>query len=184
MITTMRDFQYMLVSLLALMVCGAACSDASSSNEQAGPAATAGAPFDEVVATPRALDVSSKTLAVSGEFRSLAIDRVERLALANGTLQAHGAAASVAIDVPPGADLSRPSGRWTLVTDANLDAGKLLVFTHEESLDEVEVTLPPTDAPIRFGVFQGRGGEEVLVLAWGESSRSYCGWVQITKRGA
>ncbi len=165
--------------LIALCLAVAACSDASSSGSNASDA-TSPAPFAEVITTPRRLDVTSKSMTVRGEFRSLAVDRVEGLQLADGRLVARGSASTVLIEVPA-ADLAHATRRWTLVTDANLEAGKLLVFTHEESLDEVEVTRPPTDATVRFAVFEGRDGGEVLVLAWGESSRSYWGWVSMRK---
>jgi hypothetical protein len=132
--------------------------------------------------TPRPLTASSDTLTVNGEYAAIALDQVNGLAVENGKIAVRGANSSTLVDPPASADVTRPSRRWMLVTEADVDNKRVLVFTHEESLDDFTVELPSSEAPMRFGVFERPGGGEVLVLAWGEDSRSYWGHVTIDRR--
>jgi hypothetical protein len=118
---------------------------------------------------------------VTGELAPLPLEQVTGLAVEDGKLVVRGEEARVALDPPASADLARPSRRWALVTEAHVDDKRVLVFTHEESLDDFSVELPDSEAPVRFGVFERTGGGEVLVLAWGAAAQSYWGYVAITR---
>jgi hypothetical protein len=162
----------MLLILAALAASAAACAE----NETPAP------PPAAVDTTPRPLTVTSDTMAVKGEYAGVALEQVTGLAVDNGKLAIRGEASAVTADPPAGADISRPSRRWVLVTEADVDDKRVLVFTHEESLDDFTVELPAGEAPIRFGVFERSNGGEVLVLAWGSEGRSYWGHVAIERR--
>ena len=56
-----------------------------------------------------------------------------------------------------------------------------MTFTHETTLDDFTLDLPASDAPLRYGTLGGRSGDDVLVFAWGENSKSFWGWVTISR---
>lgn len=94
----------------------------------------------------------------------------------------HGSSSNVTIDLPASADGSRTTRHWALVTETFLEDGRRSVtFTHSESLDEFTIQLPAGSGTVRYGGFEGRDGPEVLVLAWGEESAVYWGWLTIAK---
>jgi hypothetical protein len=164
--------QWISILLLAVVTAAGACSDREPPPEPPPPADT----------TPRPLTVTSDTVTVKGEFAGVSLDQVNGLAVENGKLAIRGDASTVLVDPPAAADVTKPSRRWVLVTEADVDDKRVLVFTHEESLDDFTVELPASDAPIRFGVFERTTGGEVLVLAWGEQSRCYWGHLTIERR--
>jgi hypothetical protein len=134
--------------------------------------------------SPAAIEGSSQTLVVRGQYAPLAIERVDRLAVENGKVVARGGAESAPVPVPATADTARPNRRWALITEGLADDKRRLTFTHEESLDDFTIELPPSDAAIHYGVFSGSAGDDVMVLAWGEGSRSYSAYVTIVKAAA
>src|SRR5262249_53688821 len=123
----------------------------------------------------------SKTLSVRGQFTPLAIDEVAGVSLKDGQLSVRGAFASVMVPLPPFVDPSKVVRHWALITEAALEGKKLLTFTHDETLDDFTLEVPPTDAEIRYGVFEGREGDEVMVLAWGKDAACYWGYVRIAR---
>jgi hypothetical protein len=124
-------------------------------------------------AAPAAIAGSSRTMVVRGSYAPVAIDRVDRLSLEDGKIVLHGSSSVVAIDPPPLADPARPDRHWALVTETDNGRARVLTFTHDESLDDFTIELPPSEAPVRYGGLSGRDGSDILVLAWGEQSRSY-----------
>ena len=54
----------------------------------------------------------------------------------------------------------------------------------ETSLDEFTIELPASEAPVRYGGLSGRDGNDVLVLAWGEGSRSFHADLTIVRKAA
>ena len=127
---------------------------------------------------------ASRTLSVNGEFRPVALDRVERVSIEGNRLILHGERGTAAVDLPAGADASQPNRGWALVTEGEGDQTRTLTFTHEMSLDDFTLELPASPAPLKYGSFAGRDGHDVLVFAWGAESQSYWGWVTIRKSAA
>lgn len=127
---------------------------------------------------------TSQTLAVSGEFQPIALDRVERVSIDSGRLVLHGSAGTASVDLPPNADPAQANRGWALVTEGEGDQTRTLTFTHEMSLDDFTLELPASPAPFKYGSFAGRDGADVLVFAWGADSQSYWGWVTIRKTPA
>jgi hypothetical protein len=131
---------------------------------------------------PTPIDGSSQTVTVTGEYQSVAIDRVDRLSVMQGKLVLHGPSTNVAVDLPPGADQPKPNQQWALVTEGETNGQRTLTFTHEQSLDDFTISLPPGDAELRYGTLTGKTGNDVVVFAWGRESRSYWGFVTIARR--
>jgi hypothetical protein len=127
---------------------------------------------------------ASKTMVVKGQYTPLKIDEVDGVSTKNGQLIVRGSFESVTVDLPAAADPSRVVRHWALVTESNLDDRKILTFTHDESLDDFTLELPPTDAEIRYGVFAGHAGDEIMVLTWGREARCYWGYVSISRAAA
>jgi hypothetical protein len=132
-----------------------------------------------VGAQSRALKGTSHTVVVDGEYSSLALDKVESVSMKDGKLEVKGSFESVAVALPAGADAARPVRHWALVTEANVDDHRLLTFTHDQSLDDFTLALPPGEAEVHYGVFEGRDGAEVMLLTWGADARCYWGYVTI-----
>jgi hypothetical protein len=130
-------------------------------------------------AQPRALAGTSKTVIVKGQYSSLALDKVDTVSMKDGQLVVRGSFESVAVTLPAAADPTKPVRHWALVTEANVNDRRVLTFTHDESLDDFTLELPPTDAGVHYGVFEGRDGAEVMVLTWGADSKCYWGYVTI-----
>jgi hypothetical protein len=110
---------------------------------------------------------------VRGTYSPVALDRIERLSLENGRIVLHGSSASITVDPPAAADVSKPESHWALATESDNGRARVLTFTHEMALNDFTIELPRSDAPIRFGGFPGPEGTDILVLAWGEQSRCY-----------
>jgi hypothetical protein len=125
---------------------------------------------------------TSKTLTVRGEYHAVAIDQIDGLALRDGKLALRGSQATIAVDLPPTADATKPGRGWALVTETGTGSRRSVTFTHETTLDDFTLELPASDAPLRYGSLAGKTGEDVLVFAWGENSQSFWGWVTITRR--
>jgi hypothetical protein len=124
---------------------------------------------------------SSKTVTVRGEYNAVSIDQIDGMSIRDGKLALRGPQTTVAVDLPPAAD-AKPSPGWALVTETGTDAGRSVTFTHESTLDDFTLELPASDAPLRYGTLAGKGGGEVLIFAWGEKSRSFWGWVTISRK--
>jgi hypothetical protein len=116
---------------------------------------------------------TSRTLVVRGSYQPILLDRVDRLTLEGGRLVIHGSLSTVTVDLPRAADATRLNRHWALITESNTERSRMLTFTHDESLDDFTIELPPSEAPIRYGGFSGPDGTDLLVIAWGEDSRSY-----------
>jgi hypothetical protein len=126
---------------------------------------------------------SSKTLTVRGEYSAVALDEVAGIALQDGKLALRDSEKKIAlIDLPPMADATKPGRGWSLVTEAAANGHRTVTFTHETTLDDFTLDLPASDAPLRYGSLGGKSGDDVLVLAWGEKSKSFWGWVTIQRR--
>lgn len=134
------------------------------------------------VVYPAPVTGESETMVVRGEYQPVAIDRVDALSVANGQLVVHGGRATVSVPLPPLADVAQPTHHWALVTERDTGRARAITFTHNESLDDFTIELPAADAEIRYGVFTGREGGEVMVFAWGAESRSFYGWVTLNRR--
>lgn len=122
---------------------------------------------------------SSKTLTVRGEFSAVALDQIDGMALRDGKLALRGSQTTIAVDLPPTADATKPGRGWSLVTEASANGHRTVTFTHETTLDDFTLELPASDAPLRYGSLGGLSGDDVLVFAWGENSKSFWGWVMI-----
>jgi hypothetical protein len=126
---------------------------------------------------------SSKTLTVRGEYSAVALDEIAGMALQDGKLALRDAEKKLAIvDLPPMADAAQAGRGWSLVTEANANGHRTVTFTHETTLDDFTLDLPASDAPLRYGSLGGKSGADVLVLAWGEKSKSFWGWVTIERK--
>ena len=95
-----------------------------------------------------------------------------------------GSFESVTVALPAGADAAKPVRHWALVTEANVNDARMLTFTHDQSLDDFTLELPPTEAEMHYGVFEGRDGAEVMVLTWGADAKCYWGYVTIVHTAA
>jgi hypothetical protein len=130
------------------------------------------------VAQPTPLTGVSRAYDVKGQTQTLALDRVERVALQKGQIVFHGSLLSVTVDPPASADITKPTRYWALTTEGSGDGKRSVTFTHAELVEDFTLELPAAEGEIRYGVFEGPGGAEVMVLAWG----SYWGHVTIRKR--
>jgi hypothetical protein len=126
---------------------------------------------------------TSETLIVRGSYSPVTIDRVDRLSIESGKLVLHGSSA-VPVELPPSAAPDQPNPHWTLVTESESGITRQLTFTHETSLEEFTIELPASEAPVRYGGLSGRDGNDVLVLAWGEGSRSYHADLTIVRKNS
>ncbi len=124
---------------------------------------------------------SSQTVTVTGEYQPVAIDRIDRLGMEHGKLVLYGSPANVIVDLPPGAGQTKANQQWALVTEGEANGTRTLTFTHEQSLDDFTISLPAGDAELRYGTLSGKTGDDVVVFAWGRDSRSYWGFVTITR---
>jgi hypothetical protein len=131
------------------------------------------------VARSGPLKGSSRTVTVEGRYSPLALDRVDAVSMKNGQLVVKGSFESVAVTLPAGADPAKPVRHWALITEANDDDKRMITFTHDESLEEFTLELPPTHADMHYGVFEGPNGAEVMVLTWGGDGKCYWGYVTI-----
>lgn len=125
---------------------------------------------------------TSKTLTVRGEYNAVALDRIDGMSIRDGRLALRGSATTTLVDLPPSADPTQANRGWALVTETNVGDQRSLTFTHETTLDDFSLELPGSEAPLRYGSLGGRGGDDVLVFAWGTNSRSYWGYVTIARK--
>jgi hypothetical protein len=159
------------VLLLTLALAG--CSPGAEETTADRPPAPAG---------PVAITGESKTHEVRGEYKSIALERVDGLALENGKVLVRGPAGSVPLDMPAAADTSRPNRQWVLVSEADTGGRRIVNFTHEESVEDFTLDLPAGDSELRYGAFSGREGGDVMVFAWTDDSQAYSGYVTIARR--
>lgn len=128
-----------------------------------------------------ALKGTSQKLAVTGEYKPLSVDAVERLTLENGKLVVHGQSTSVTLDAPPAATPEQKTPGWALVTEGESETARSLTFTHEMSLDDFTIEVPPSPGQVAYGTLTGKDKHDVLVFAYGTGSKCYWGWVDIGK---
>jgi len=122
---------------------------------------------------------SSPKYTVKGQYSPLTLDRVDSLTIESGKLVIHGSSASQTVDLPAGADPTKPAPHWALTTETDAGAQRSLVFTQSESLDDFTIELPAASVEVHYGVLTGPNGVEVMLLAWGEKSRCYWGYLTI-----
>lgn len=119
------------------------------------------------------------SMPVKGQYQPLRIDEVGGVALKDGKLVVRGSFESVTIDLPPFVDTTKVVRHWALVTESSTETKRILNFTHDQSLDDFTIEIPPTEADIRYGVFAGRDGGHVMVLTWGTDAKCYWGYLVI-----
>ena len=138
-----------------------------------------------VPAGARDLQVASADYTVRGEYSPVALDRVDALAVEHGRLVLKGSPADIVVNAPAAADLGRPERHWALVTDAHVSGHRLFVFTDAESVRDVSIELPDSEAPLHFDVFALRDGGEILAFALGDrqaAAPSLWGYVTIRRK--
>jgi hypothetical protein len=131
---------------------------------------------------PAAIKASSQTHLVQGQYTPVALESIDGVSIQEGKLMLRGPSGTIAVDPPAGADLAKPTRHWALTTEAAGDDHRTITFTHSQSVEDFSIELPPANAELRFGVFSGPGGGEVMVLAWGTGGRSFWGHVTIKRR--
>lgn len=128
-----------------------------------------------------AINGTSEKLAATGEYKPLALDAVDRLTLENGKLVVHGPSSSVTLDVPAAATPEQKTPAWALVTEGESETSRSLTFTHEMSLDDFTIRVPPSAGQVAYGTLTGKNKHDVLVFAYGSGAKCYWGWVDIGK---
>ena len=124
---------------------------------------------------------TSKTFVVKGQYAPLALDQVDSLSVENGRLAVHGPSTMQSVDLPAGADPSNPDPHWSLTTETEGGGGKRsLTFTHNETIDDFSIEIP-AGADVHYGTLKGQSGD-VMLLAWGEKSRCYWGYLVIVPK--
>ena len=131
-------------------------------------------------AVSTALQGQSRTMVVRGEYKELALDRVDRISLDNGKFVFHGST-TVTVDPPAAADTTKVDRHWVLVTEGKEGGSRTLTFTHNMALDDFTLELPASEAEFHYGVFSSPSSDGVLVFAWGTESRCYWGYVTLQK---
>lgn len=124
---------------------------------------------------------TSQKLSVTGEYKQLALDAVDRLTLENGKLVVHSPGSSVTLDVPAAATPEQKTPGWALVTEGEDEKARALTFTHEMSLDDFTLQVPPSPGQVAYGTLVGKNRHDILVFAYGSGAKSYWGWVEIGK---
>ena len=132
-----------------------------------------GAGCGSVDAQSGSLTGTSKTLVVRGAYAPLDLDEVTGVTTQDGRLVVRGSTKSLTLELPAGARATQVVRRWALTTEFDAGHARVLTFTHAESLEEFTVELPPSEAEVRYGVFEGPEGTQVMVLTWGARSRAY-----------
>jgi hypothetical protein len=127
---------------------------------------------------------TSETVTVTGGYRRLALDAVERMTIENGKLVLHGASSTTAVDLPPTADPAQKNRGWALVTEGapDDDGVRTLTFTHETSLEDFTIAVPAAEGQVAYGSLGGRDGKDVLLFAYGSGAKAYWGWAVIERR--
>ena len=128
------------------------------------------------------LNGTSSKLAVTGEYTRVQVDAVDRLTLEGGKLVIHSPNSSVTLDVPAGADAQQKQPGWALVTEGEREDARSLSFTHEISLDDFSIDVPPSPGQVAYGTLSGKSGHDLLVFAYGSGGKCYWGWVDIGKK--
>ena len=131
---------------------------------------------------PTPITGTSDKFVVQGQFAPIELEQVESLNIEHAKLVVHGQTGSVTLDLPASADATKPDPHWALTTENNIGGQHGLVFTQDQSLDDFSIELPPTDSEMHYGVLSGPDGQDVMLLAWGEQSRCYWGYVTITPK--
>jgi hypothetical protein len=125
---------------------------------------------------------SSQKYVVKGQYAPVALDQVDSLTIENGRLVIHGLSASQTVDLPAAADATKPDPHWALTTENDAGAKRAMVFTQDESLDDFTIELPAGDAEMHYGILAGPNGADVMLLAWGDKSQCYWGYVTIARK--
>jgi hypothetical protein len=124
----------------------------------------------------------SKTLTVSGQYRRISLEAVERISVSDGKLIVHAPSSELAVDLPADADPDQKNRGWALVTEGEDEPLRTLTFTHETSLDDFTIQVPASEGQVAYGSLGGRDGKDVLLFAYGSGKKCYWGWVEIAKR--
>ncbi len=134
---------------------------------------------EEVAAGQVRLVGESDKYDVTGMYEPIVLDSVEHLSRNEDKVMVNGPHGGVAVTLPSDADTSQPNSRWRLVSETDNDKGRLVTFTHESTLDQFAIQLPPSDAELHSGAFLDRKGGDVMVFAWGENGHCYWGYVTV-----
>lgn len=129
------------------------------------------------------LAVDNDKVAVTGEYKPVTIEAVDRLSIEGGKLVLHGPSSTVPVDLPANADPDQKNRGWALVTEGEGDEGRTLTFTHETTLEDFTITVPAAPGQVAYGSLGGRDGRDVLIFAYGGGDKSYWGWADIRKKG-
>lgn len=122
-----------------------------------------------------------KSLSVSGAYKRVALDSVERISIDNGKLVIHGTSAEVPVDMPANADPNQRNRGWALVTESEDGDRRSLTFTQETSLEDFSINVPNSAGQVAYGSLAAKDGGDVLLFAYGSGSKCYWGWAVVTK---
>ena len=123
-----------------------------------------------------------KGVSVSGAYKQVSLDSVERISIENGKLVIHGTSAEVPVDLPSGADASQRNRGWALVTEGEDGDTRSLTFTQETSLEDFSIDVPNSPGQVAYGSLAGKEGTDVVIFAYGSGSKCYWGWAVVTRK--
>ncbi|HKT79668.1 MAG TPA: hypothetical protein VJP86_05580 [Vicinamibacterales bacterium] len=144
-------------------------------------AIAAGCSPPPVPAGPQPLEVTAKGLSVAGSYAAVVLPEVKHIAVNGSRLTLSGDGGSAVVDLPADADAPKTSDQWVLVTESKNRGRRVVTFTHDQSLEDFTMDLPPSDAELHYGTLTAKSGGDILVFAWGDRSPSYWGYVTIKK---
>lgn len=170
--------------LVLSLACQLAITGCSEADGQAPPTQAPPPRAARPAPGPGILTGVSSTMVVTGAYTPVALDRVVRVSMEQERLVIHGSSSNVTVDLPAAANPAETRRAWALVTESNPEGRRVVTFTHSDSLDDFTIDLPESPGSIRYGTLAGRERGEVLILAWGEDSASYWGYVTIEPRPA
>lgn len=150
----------------------------------AGLALVAGAGCKTTLPEEGPLTAASERVTVTGEYKRVTLDAVERLTIENNKLVLHGSSDTQTVDLPANADPDQKNRGWALVTEGEGDGSRSLTFTQETSLEDFTIVVPASNGQVAYGSLGGRDGSDVLLFAYGSAPQAYWGWATIRKRGA
>jgi len=130
---------------------------------------------------PVALQGTSAKFDIKGQYAPIALDRVDSVSVENGKLVVHGPTATQNVDLPAGAQASNPDPHWSLTTETESGGKRMLTFTHNETIDDFSIEIPAGTADVHYGTLKSQNGD-VMLMAWGEKSRCYWGYVTIVPK--
>jgi len=118
---------------------------------------------------------------VTGEYKRIHLEAVERVSIDGDKFVVHGPSGSVAVDLPADADPDLKNRGWALVTEGEGEGTRTLTFTQETSLEDFTVTVPAAEGQIAYGSLGAREGSDVLLFAYGSGSKTYWGWAKVVR---